>query len=101
MSINQQNINEFFFISIKLLSPDKKLSKVNVTYHYEITLATNKNNFGPFSNKKFIDVTKHIYYEVETFVDDIVKVKIVEYINNELKEKFHLLRNLNIIFFPN
>ena len=55
--------------------------------HYEITLAANKNNFGPFTKETFIDITKHIYCEVDSYVHDTTKLKIVEYINDELKIK--------------
>ena len=48
MSINPKNIKQPFFISIDLLSPDRKPSKDNVTPHYNIILVANKNNFGHF-----------------------------------------------------
>ena len=86
-SINQQSIDKPFFIPNNLLSPDKKPSSKNLDIHYEITFAANKNNFGPFCRETFIDVTKHIYCEVDSYVHDTTKLKMVKYINDELKIK--------------
>lgn len=58
-------------------------------------LAANKNIFSQFSKEKFLDIIKKLYTEIETYVYDITKMKIIKYTNIVLKiniSRFEVLR---------
>ena len=55
--------------------------------HFDITVAANKNNFGTFTKETFLDVIKHVHAEIESYVHDTTKLKMIQYINKILKIK--------------
>ena len=100
ISINTQNVKKPLFIPNDLVSPDRKLTKENTNHHYELTLAANKNDFSYFDREKFFDTVIRIYNEVESYVHDTTKLKIVEYVNNVLKIKVSCFKELKSDLLP-
>ena len=100
ISINTQNVKKLLFIPNDLVSPDRKPTKENTNHHYDLTFAANKDDMGHFDRERFFDTVIRIYNEVESYVHDTTKLKIVHYINVVLKIKVSCFKELKNDLLP-
>ena len=88
------------FIPNDLVSPDRKPTKENTNHHYDLTFAANKDDMGHFDRERFFDTVIRIYNEVESYVHDTTKMKILKYVMNVLKMNVSCLKELKSNLLP-